>query len=93
MRAEGVPVSGGYKPLNKEPFLETAFATPGWRAIYGDKTMRDWPARNECPVNDLLCSQGVWLTQTMLLGTRQDMELVAAALRKVQAQAEELRKA
>lgn len=93
LRAEGIPASGGYKPLNKEPFLETAFATPGWRAIYGEKAMREWAGRNECPVNDQLCSQGVWLTQTMLLGTRQDMEQVAAALRKVQAQAGELRKA
>ncbi|MEP7367056.1 MAG: DegT/DnrJ/EryC1/StrS family aminotransferase [Acidobacteriota bacterium] len=93
VRAEGIPASGGYKPLNKEPFLETAFATPGWRTIYGEKTMREWAGRSECPVNELLCSQGMWLTQTMLLGTRTDMEHVAAALRKVQAQAGELRNA
>jgi len=93
LRAEGIPASGGYKPLNKEPFLETAFATPGWRAIYGEKAMREWAGRNECSVNELLCNQAIWLTQTMLLGTRQDMEQVAAALRKVQSQAGELRKA
>ena len=93
LRAEGINVSGGYKPLNTEPFLETTFGTPGWRAIYGEKTLREWTGRNQCPVNELLCSQGVWLTQTMLLGTRQDMEQVAAAVRKVQAQASELRRA
>jgi perosamine synthetase len=93
LRAEGIPASGGYKPLNKEPFLETAFSTAGWRAIYGEKAMKELPGRSECPVNELLCSQGVWLTQTMLLGTRQDMEHVAAALRKVQSQAGELGKA
>jgi dTDP-4-amino-4,6-dideoxygalactose transaminase len=91
LKAEGIPVSGGYKPLNKEPFLETAFAAPGWRTIYGEKTLREWSGRSECPVNELLCSQGMWLTQTMLLGTREDMEQVAAALKKVQAQAGTLR--
>lgn len=93
LKAEGIPVSGGYKPLNKEPFLANEFASPSWRAVYGDKTIRDWAAHNECPVNDALCNQAMWLTQTMLLGPKQDMEHVAAALSKIQSQAASLRNA
>ncbi|MBK7928516.1 MAG: DegT/DnrJ/EryC1/StrS family aminotransferase [Bryobacterales bacterium] len=91
LKAEGIPISGGYKPLNKEPFLANEFASPAWRAVYGDKTIRDWASNNECPVNDALCSQAMWLTQTMLLGPKQDMEHVAAALSKIQSQAASLR--
>ena len=91
LKAEGIPVSGGYKPLNQELFLANEFASPAWRGVYGDKTIRDWPAHNECPVNDTLCSQAMWLTQTMLLGPKQDMEHVAGALRKIQSQAASLR--
>src|SRR5687768_16962102 len=34
LAAEGVPAAGGYSPLNKEPFLEDAFSTRGFKAIY-----------------------------------------------------------
>jgi perosamine synthetase len=90
LSAEGVPASGGYSPLNKEPFLETAFARPEFQAIYSKNRLDAWREQNQCPQNDRLCAEGVWLTQTMLLGPRQDMEDIAAAVRKVQANAAQL---
>lgn len=92
LQAEGVPVSGGYKPLNKEPFLANEFRSKYWAALHGEREMRTWAERNECRVNDRLCGQAMWLTQTMLLGTREDMEHVAGALRKVQARAADLKR-
>ena len=86
--AEGVPALSGYSPLNKEPFLEDAFARFG--SIYSKARMEAWHAQNRCPENDRLCTEAVWLVQTMLLGPRQDMEDIAEAIRKVQATSAQL---
>ena len=91
--AEGVPALSGYSPLNKEPFLEDAFSGSGFNAIYSKARMDAWRAQNRCPQNDRLCTEAIWLVQTMLLGPRQDMDDIAEAIRKVQATAPQLVKA
>ena len=90
LRAEGVPASSGYSPLNKEPFLAHTFATPAYQRIYGKAVLDGWEARNRTPANDRLCEQAVWLTQTMLLGPRQDMDQIVEAVRKIQKHAGEI---
>jgi dTDP-4-amino-4,6-dideoxygalactose transaminase len=91
LAAEGIPASGGYSPLNTQPFLEEAFATRGFKAIYPAETLHGWRDRNRCPQNDRLCSEAVWLTQTMLRGPRRDMDDVADAVLKVRAHAAQLK--
>ncbi len=91
--AEGVPASGGYSPLNKEPFLENALSSQGFQTMYSKARLDAWRAQNRCPQNDRLCTEAIWLVQTMLLGPRQDMEDIAEAVRKVQAHAPQLAKA
>ncbi len=93
LRAEGVPCSGGYDPLNKEPFLKNVLGSPGYRAIFPAERLKRWHEQNQCPANDRLCQEAVWFTQTMLLGTPTDMEQIAEAIRKIQAQAGKLAKA
>ena len=90
--AEGVPALSGYSPLNKEPFLEDALSGRGFQAIYSRARIDAWRAQNRCPQNDRLCTEAIWLVQTMLLGPRQDMEDIAEAVRKVHAQATQLSK-
>ena len=87
LRAEGVPASPGYSPLNREPFLEKTFATRGYQRLYPTERLAAWRERNQCPVNDKLCGEAVWMGQTTLLGTRADMDQIAEAIRKVQAHA------
>ncbi len=87
LNAEGVPASSGYSPLNKEPFLEDALGSRGFQAIYPKARLDRWREQNRCPQNERLCSEAIWMGQTMLLGPRQDMEDIAAAVRKVQAHA------
>lgn len=87
LAAEGIPASSGYKPLNKEPFLTRTFESKGWRRIYSAKELNDWRERNRCPVNDRLCEEAVWFTQTVLLGSRSDMEDIVAAVRRIKANA------
>lgn len=93
MKAEGVPASGGYSPLNKEPFLANTFSSRGYKALYGEKELQRWPERNQCPANDRLCSEAVWLTQTMLIGRRSDIDAIAEAVRKIQRYASDLARA
>ena len=88
--AEGVPALSGYSPLNKEPFLEEALSGSGFQAIYSKSRMDAWRAQNRCPQNDRLCTEAIWIVQTMLLGPRQDMDDIAEAVRKVQATAPQL---
>jgi dTDP-4-amino-4,6-dideoxygalactose transaminase len=87
LRAEGVPCSGGYTPLNKEPFLKHTFDSRAYRAIYPARQLAEWQERNHCPANDKLCEEAVWFTQTMMLGPREDMDQIAEAVRKIQRQA------
>jgi dTDP-4-amino-4,6-dideoxygalactose transaminase len=91
LNAEGVPCSGGYSPLNKEPYLKHTFDSRGYRAIYPAKQLDEFAGRNQCPANDKLCEEAVWFTQTMMLGPREDMDQIADAVRKIQRQASTLR--
>jgi perosamine synthetase len=90
--AEGVPASGGYSPLNKQPFLEQALTSRGFSAIYSRDVLQPWRERNRCPENDRLCTEAVWLTQTMLLGPRRDMDDIADAVLKIRAHAGQIAK-
>ena len=73
LAAEGIPAQAGYTPLNKQPFLEDAFAAPGFRTIHSKARLDQWRAQNQYPQNDRLCTEAVWLVQTMLLGSGKDM--------------------
>jgi len=90
MQAEGIPCSGGYSPLNKEPFLKNTLESRAYRSIYSAKEISGYQARNHCPANDKLCEEAVWFFQTMLLGSKSDMDQIAEAVRKVQSHAPEL---
>lgn len=93
LAAEGIPASGGYSPLNKEPFLKNTLHSRAYQAIYPKERIAHWEERNHCPQNDRLCREAVWLTQNMLLGPRSDMDQIAEAVRKIQEHAVDLARA
>jgi dTDP-4-amino-4,6-dideoxygalactose transaminase len=93
LRAEGVPCSPGYAPLDRQPFVAATLASRAYQRLYPKEVLAGWAERNRCPANEQLCEQAVWLTQTMLLGPRQDMDDIAAGIRKIQASAAELDRA
>jgi dTDP-4-amino-4,6-dideoxygalactose transaminase len=80
LRSEGIPCSGGYSPLNREPFLENTFASRGFQRLFSKERLARWREQNQCPQNDRLCQEGVWFTQNMLLAPRSDMERIAEAI-------------
>jgi dTDP-4-amino-4,6-dideoxygalactose transaminase len=93
LAAEGISGSGGYSPLNKQPFLTTAIASRGFKRLFSEKRLKQWVEQNQCPQNDKLCAEAVWFTQNMLLGPRTDMEQIAEAVRRIQKFAGEVAKA
>ena len=87
LQAEGVPCSGGYTPLNRQAFLKNTLESRAFRKVYSAKELSEYHERNQCPVNDRLCDEAVWLTQNMLLGPKGDMDQIAEAVRKIREQA------
>ena len=90
LEAEGIPASGGYYPLNKEPFLKNEFASRGFQAIYSKERLARWEEENHMPANDKLCTEAVWFTQNMLIGPRRDMEQIVEAVDKIRQYSGEL---
>ncbi len=90
LRAEGIGAFGGYSPMSSETFLSEVLNSPGFARIYPKEVIAKWPDRNQCPANYKLCSETVWFGQSMFLGSRQDMDEVAAAIRRIQAHAAEI---
>ena len=84
LAAEGIPASGGYSPLNTQPFLKNALQSRGYQKLFPAKVLAEWEERTRCPANDRLCEEAVWFTQTMLLASRGSMDRIAEAIRKIQ---------
>ncbi|MHC4176924.1 MAG: DegT/DnrJ/EryC1/StrS family aminotransferase [Planctomycetota bacterium] len=93
LRAEGVPCSGGYGPLNKAGFIRDALNSRPYVRVYGKAAISKWAERNECPENDKLCEEAVWFMQGMFLGPRSDMEEIAEAISKIRTHAPALARA
>ncbi len=92
LAAEGISCSSGYAPLNSDPYVKALANNPHYQKVYGKETMAKWQERNRCPVNDKLCSEAAWFTQTTLLGSRSEMEQIAEAIQKIQSHAGEIAK-
>lgn len=93
LAAEGIPASSGYTPLNKRRYLKNALESKGYRRIYSASELSRLEERNQCPANDRLCEEAVWIMQSVFLSGRSDMEQIAAAIRKIQSHAAEIARA
>ena len=85
MRAEGIPVSTGYTPLNKQGVIEYHLDSRAFKTVFSKERLEKYRRENHCPANDKVCKEtGLWLGQNVLLGTKKDMEDIASAVVKVQ---------
>lgn len=84
VRAEGVPISGGYGALNKSPLIEQFLTSRGFGRIYSAQRLKEYREQNQCPANDALINTICWLPQTALLGTSEQMQAIADAIARVQ---------
>jgi hypothetical protein len=86
LRAEGIPCSTGYVPLNRTPAIRRALAEQAGQIRPWDEDEEgSLPVLPPCPVTEDLCQRTVWLKQTMLLGDHEDMDDIAAAVVKIRA--------
>lgn len=85
LSAEGIPASGGYRPLNKMPYLEHALGTKNFQKIYPPEMLdyKRYMAQNQCPLNDQLCKEAVWLFHSLLITEKSDMDDIANAIEKI----------
>lgn len=91
LNAEGVSCSAGYGQMDKEARITALAKSRHYLKIYGEKTMKQWLERIQCPQNEIVAKEtAVWFGQTTLLGTKTDMEQIAEAIRKIQKYAREL---
>ncbi len=82
--AEGIPASTGYPmPLNHQPlFTQRAFDL---RATdYDPSNPRTQFENLELPVAERVCRETIWLPQNLLLGSKEDVLDVVAAIDKIQ---------
>jgi len=94
LSAEGVPCSSGYTPyLNTQPYLEHAFQTKNFRKMYPKEMLdfKKYAAQNQCPENDQLCNEAVWIFQSLLLAGESDMDDIANAIDKIHRNAEKIK--
>jgi perosamine synthetase len=93
LNAEGIPCSGGYGALTKDSYVRNLSANRHYVKIYGEKRMQEWLEGNTCPENDRLSEeQAVWFYQTMLLGSKTDMDQIVEAILKIQKHSREISK-
>lgn len=93
MRAEGIPISGGYPmPLYRQSlFVKAAFdhAATNYDAAYEPTKYGEL----DLPVSERLCRQALWFTQNMLLASDADLADILTAAEKIRSNAATLRDA
>lgn len=75
LRAEGIPCQAGYPPLPQCPAIQR-----GLDAVIGPNAGDQYP----CPETERASADAVWLGQTMLLGSYQDMDSIVETIWKIQ---------
>jgi len=93
MAGDGVALSSGYASLNTSAHVKAIAANPHYQRIYGREAMARWLEKNQCPVNDRLVGEAVWIGQSKLLGSRGDVRRIAEKIAAVQRRAGQLARA
>lgn len=83
LSAEGIPCSGGYGPQYKDELIEAALTSKNFQRAFPKARLDRYRDELHYPGNDQLCQEAVWLSQTLLLGPRGDMDDIANAIQKV----------
>ena len=77
LQAEGIPCAPGYVSLNQSSAL-----LDGLRRL--SAFLDDVPPPRPCPMAERLCAQeAVWLTQNVLLGSKDDIDDIVKAIDKI----------
>jgi perosamine synthetase len=83
LRAEGIPCSGGYGPQYKDGLIEAALNSKNFKRSFSKARLDRYRDELHYPDNDQLCEEAVWLSQTLLLGSKSDIDDIADAIQKI----------
>jgi dTDP-4-amino-4,6-dideoxygalactose transaminase len=83
LSAEGVPCSGGYGPQYRDGLIEDALNSKNFTRSFPKKRLDQYRKELHYPGNDRLCQEAVWLSQSMLLTKKRDMDDIANAIQKI----------
>jgi len=83
LNAEGIPCSAGYGKQNKDGLIEEALNSKGFKRLFSESRLKQWREENVLPQNDILVEQAVTFYQSILLGSRSDMEDIVKAVNKI----------
>jgi perosamine synthetase len=93
LRGEGVRFSTMYfDRLNKQPYIENTLNSRTFKKIYSKQRIKQYHEQNECPNNDQLADEAVWLPQYGFLGGKKLMDQTADAMAKIYANRDQLAK-
>jgi dTDP-4-amino-4,6-dideoxygalactose transaminase len=84
LRAEGINHMTGYGALHGQPYIKHAFESKNFRRMYtaSELDYESYKANNQCPVCDNVHNnEAIWMSQSMLLGSRADMDAIVNAER------------
>lgn len=90
LREEGVSCGKGYSYLNNHPFLKTMLESRWFKNIYSEERLKTYWDNNHCPKNDKLSEEGIFMSQTCLLGSTSGLDQIADAFKKVRRHAKKL---
>ena len=83
LNAEGIPASGGYGKQNKDLLFEEAFNSRGYKRLFSEARLKQWREENHLPGNDQVCDEAIGLYQSILLGSKSDMDDIVKAVTKI----------
>lgn len=84
LRGEGVRFTTMYfDRLNEQPFVEAALSSRAFQKVYSKERLKRYRELNQCPRNDQLSQEGIWLPQYALLGGKKLMDEIADSMAKI----------
>ena len=83
LSAEGIPCSGGYGPQYNDGLIEEALNSKGFKRLFSKERLKKYREEIHYPDNDQLCKEAVRFYQSMLIGSKRDMDDIADAILKI----------
>jgi dTDP-4-amino-4,6-dideoxygalactose transaminase len=91
LRAEGIPVSGGYQEQYFDGLLDEAIASRGFKRLFSAERLKAYrDSFQELKGNRQVCATTVAITQNLLLAERSNLDHIVAAIRKIQTHSQAL---
>ena len=93
LHAENLPGGGGYGHGDWIEFVRRSYDTPAGRRVYSKAVLDQWAERvGALPHHHNLSSNAIWFGQNILIGPKENMDIYADAVRRIQKNTAEIAK-